>query len=488
MPGPTWREGLPRLEIVGVDGPPPLLDELLTRPALADIVTSGERMFHLPLQIASATGSVLASAGHPGPVQTLLDSLDARVSVMKHTPQEWDSATAARTATTAAGESLYLVKLAYNQRRIGWVSVGPYVRPEVTLPSPWLLRIAGADGAERVLETWNRVPRASDAWVAEVGNYLATVVELMLFNGHKALVASQMHLASVHESYRELCEKNQRLAEAYDQLKQLDRLKSSFLATISHELRTPLTSIMGYGEMLSEGVAGPLNSDQQEFVATIRTKSEQLLALIVSLLDFSKLEHGKVTLRSDSLRVATVVEEAASMLMASAVKKRVALSTWIRPDLPVVVGDPDLLRQVFVNLVENAVKFTPSGGAVRIEADTPQERSASEQKAAVDATASSAVEIRVTDTGIGIPESEREKIFDAFYQVDQSSTRAFGGTGLGLAIVRRLVLAHHGSIRVQSNHPVGSVFVVNLPAERGHLGEISDTSPPSRDALPPILT
>src|SRR5215470_5216811 len=101
-----------------------------------------------------------------------------------------------------------------------------------------------------------------------------------------------MHLASIRESYRELNEKNEKLAEAYERLKELDRLKSNFLATVSHELRTPLTSIMGYGEMLAEGIGGKLNSEQLEFVQTIRNKSDQLLGLIMSLLDLSKLESG----------------------------------------------------------------------------------------------------------------------------------------------------------------------------------------------------
>ena len=308
----------------------------------------------------------------------------------------------------------------------------------------------------------------------------------MLFNGHKALVASQMHLASVQETYRELCEKNERLEEACSQLKELDRLKSSFLATISHELRTPLTSIMGYGEMLSDGVAGSLNSEQQDFVATIRRKSEQLLAMIVSVLDFSKLESGTLAIRSDCLPMATVLLDATSMLATSAVKKGVTLSTAIQPDLPLVVGDADLLRQVVVNLIENALKFTPSGGAVRVEARAVPGPEAAARGEAV-ANEAAGVEIRVCDTGIGIHESEREKIFAAFYQVDQSSTRKYGGTGLGLAIVQRLVLAHKGTVRVESNCPNGSVFVVTLPPAGDPLGEVAERSPASRDALPPIL-
>jgi len=145
-------------------------------------------------------------------------------------------------------------------------------------------------------------------------NTMFGVLEVMLFSGHKALVTSQMHLASVKESYRELCEKNERLEEAYERLKELDRLKSNFLATVSHELRTPLTSIMGYGEMLAEGVAGDLNGEQLEFVETIRTKSEQLLGLIMSLLDLSKLESGTMLLRQAPMQIEPVLGEVISTL------------------------------------------------------------------------------------------------------------------------------------------------------------------------------
>jgi signal transduction histidine kinase len=324
--------------------------------------------------------------------------------------------------------------------------------------------------------------------VEQVGTHLATVLEVMLFSGHKALLTSQMHLASVKESYRELCEKNDRLSEAYDRLKELDRLKSNFLATVSHELRTPLTSIMGYGEMLAEGVAGPLNEEQREFVDTIRNKSDQLLGLIMSLLDLSKLENGTMPVRVGRLNIASVIEEAVSTLMPTALKKGITIEALVPDDLPPVLGDADRLRQVFVNLTDNAVKFTPQDGDVRLIARLTVEQPLGEPGLVLVAPLRPVVEVRVLDTGIGIAAEERDKVFDPFYQIDQSSTREYGGAGLGLAIVKRLVEAHQGSIHVEENEPHGAVFVVTLPAARtSGLPPRLGSAPPPLPSLPPIF-
>jgi signal transduction histidine kinase len=279
-------------------------------------------------------------------------------------------------------------------------------------------------------------------------------------------MTSQMHLLSVRESYRQLEEKNARLQEAYDRLKELDRLKSNFLATVSHELRTPLTSIIGYSEMLTEGLAGDLTSEQKEFVHTIHEKGDQLLGLIKSLLDLSKLESGTMSLRKKHMLVSDVLREVLTTLTPNARKKGVTLRVEGDPAKTEVRGDAERLRQVFVNLVDNAVKFTPAGGSVTMKARTVEGLDGEEDVGgfALLAPATKRVEVRVADTGIGIPAHERQRVFDAFYQVDSSSTREYGGTGLGLSIVRRLVEAHGGTISIEDNSPQGAVFVVLLPA------------------------
>src|SRR5262249_24957677 len=161
-------------------------------------------------------------------------------------------------------------------------------------------------------------------------------------------------------------------------LKELDRLKSNFLATISHELRTPLTSIMGYSEMLSEGIAGPLSTEQRDFIETIRAKSDQLLALILSLLDLSKLESGTTHLKRAEIPLGTIFVEVLSTLAPVAAKKGVELGVSTSSELPPIYGDAVRLRQIFLNLADNAIKFTSRGGTVTLSASLVAEPLADE--------------------------------------------------------------------------------------------------------------
>jgi signal transduction histidine kinase len=269
----------------------------------------------------------------------------------------------------------------------------------------------------------------------------------------------------VRESYRQLEDKTTRLQEAFDRLKELDRLKSNFLATVSHELRTPLTSIIGYSEMLQEGMAGELKPEQLEFVKTIHDKGEQLLSLIMGLLDLSKLESGTMRMSLRAVHIEGVLGEVVSTLAPAARKKGVKLELDMSGDLAELRGDPERLRQVFLNLVENALKFTPVSGSVTLRARMMADDGgdAEDEGLSLMAPTRARLEVRVIDTGIGIPARERTRVFDPFYQVDSSSTREYGGTGLGLSIVKRLVEAHSGTIRIEENAPRGTVFVVSLP-------------------------
>jgi signal transduction histidine kinase len=281
-----------------------------------------------------------------------------------------------------------------------------------------------------------------------------------------------MHLASVRESFRELQEKTTSLEQAYERLQELDRLKSNFLATVSHELRTPLTSIIGYSEMLTAGIAGNLTTEQREFIETIQEKGNQLLELIKGLLDLTKLESGTLLLRKCETSIGQLLTDVVQTFLPHARRKSVELTADYEPELPEVWGEPARLRQVFSNLAENAIKFTPAGGKVTLSARARLIELQSDDDGpmvVLRGVRRTAVEVRVTDTGIGIPDSERKKVFDAFYQVDSSSTREQGGTGLGLSIVKRLVDAHEGTVHIEENIPHGTVFVVTLPCRKASL-------------------
>jgi two-component system sensor histidine kinase BarA len=332
-----------------------------------------------------------------------------------------------------------------------------------------------------------KMPRAKPETITRIASHLKAALDLILFSGHRALLTSHMHLASVKESYRELEEKNKKLQDAYDRLKELDRLKSNFLATVSHELRTPLTSIIGYSEMLVEGIAGALEGEQKEFVETIHEKGEQLLSLIMGLLDLSKLESGTMSVRTRPTDLRKVLAAVESTLAPAAQKKSVRLEVDVAPDVPEMRADSERLRQVFLNLGENAVKFTPKGGTVafRVRMETPSDEREATPAAlgsgfALLAPARARVEVRVIDTGIGIPLRERTRVFDPFYQVDSSSTREYGGTGLGLSIAKRLVDAHGGKISIEDNEPKGTVFVILLP-----IGAAASASADRTSASPP---
>ena len=224
--------------------------------------------------------------------------------------------------------------------------------------------------------------------------------------------------------------------------------KSRFLAAVSHEVRTPLNGILGMTDLLA-GTA--LSDKQREYVDTARRSSEALLSVLSDILDYSRMDAGKLQLARAAFDLRQCVEDAADILASAARENRLELSVYVDDRIARrVVGDPHRLRQVLLNLGSNAVKFTPAGGVV-IRAEL-----------AADAAT---VHFSVSDTGIGVPASERERIFEPFQQVDASTTRRHGGVGLGLAIARQIVATMGGTIGVEGNEGRGSkfTFAIELP-------------------------
>lgn len=451
------------------------LEELVDREALGEMARSFYELFRVPLRIFDAQGLILADASEQQALYTYLntfrggrEALSEVVDAVKNTNPPVDGEATHQCLTGAVYQ---ITPISYDGRRIGRLILGPFLPPEVTEPRSAVLELDPEVDGARVKQLMAEMPRAREETVGRIAHHLKCTLDLILFSGHKALLTSNMHLAAVRESYRELQQKNSRLQEAFDRLKELDRLKSNFLATVSHELRTPLTSIIGYSEMLAEGIAGELAEEQADFVGTIREKGEQLLELIKGLLDLSKLESGTMSLRKANVDVAPIVEDVAQTLTPTARKKGVEIEVDIENGLPLLWADADRLRQVLLNLTENAIKFTPQGGRVALSlAHTLMDAADGEGEALVLLpNRRPAVQLRVADTGIGIPEPERRRVFDAFYQVDSSSTREQGGTGLGLSIVKRLVDGHDGTVRIEDNDPQGAVFVVTIPCRRATL-------------------
>jgi two-component system phosphate regulon sensor histidine kinase PhoR len=229
-------------------------------------------------------------------------------------------------------------------------------------------------------------------------------------------------------------------------LNKLESVRRDFVANVSHEMKTPLTSVLGSVETLRDGALDDREA-AQEFLAKIDRNARNLAHLVSDLLELSRIEAGGVRFSGEPVQVRDVVEESVAATADKAREKGVTLTLRADGDGLAVRGDPDLLVRAIVNLLENAVAYTPRGGRVEVAARAADGR----------------VEIAVEDTGIGIPAAELDRIFERFYRVDKARSRALGGTGLGLAIVRHVAERHGGHVRVVSAEGRGSTFTLALP-------------------------
>ena len=229
------------------------------------------------------------------------------------------------------------------------------------------------------------------------------------------------------------------------------RTKSDFLASMSHEIRTPMNAIMGIADLLAKT---PLSPEQDKYVQIFRRAGDNLLNLINDILDLSKVEASQLELERTGFSLNDLLEKVTEMVAVRAHEKGLALVCEIAPNVPTdLVGDPTRLRQVLLNLLGNAIKFTESGEvSLRVAPDA-------------DSTVPTALRFTVSDTGIGIPGEKLGRVFERFTQADSSTTRRFGGSGLGLTISKRLVELMGGRIWVESEVGKGSVFSFAVPFE-----------------------
>lgn len=239
-------------------------------------------------------------------------------------------------------------------------------------------------------------------------------------------------------------------------IRRFESMRMDFVANVSHELRTPLTAIRGYVEtLLHTPPSDP--ADGRQFLEIIDRHSERLSRLTEDLLTLSDLESGKIQLSLQSLDSSQVIQRVLEMFWDQAPRKKIKLTHHVAPDLPLLIGDLDRLQQLFINLVDNAVKYTPMGGEVALSATlVPAQNGTAAQ-----------IEISVRDTGAGIPEKDLPRLTERFYRVDKARSRDLGGTGLGLAIVKHIVQAHRGELIIESELKKGTTVRVRLPAALG---------------------
>jgi two-component system sensor histidine kinase GlrK len=254
-----------------------------------------------------------------------------------------------------------------------------------------------------------------------------------------------------------------------EELAELDRLKSDFTAHVSHELRTPLTAIREGTALMLEAIPGPLTPAQTEILEVVREHSERLHASISSILDLSKMEEEMMDYEITPCDLSAVIQRSVANIGLIAERRRVMVGTACSQKLPIVHADERRIQQVLENLLSNALKFAPEGGRVHVRAEpSPSDSPAGKVKQ---------VEVRVSDNGGGIPDSDLERVFTKFYQSPQHGTQKHRGTGLGLAIARHVVHAHGGKIWVESQVGKGSTFVFTIPVNRGAAARLKQSSP-----------
>lgn len=449
----------------------PTLADLIDRASFTEVCLSYYKLFDLPMRVFDDTGNLVAETARTFPICGTFGKtedgrkicLATRMKVKSALPKDKKLLS----IDCVTGLRYTAAPISFQGKVIGKIVFGPY-RPGDADKKPHRTPAPGLEVDMGLVANQLAGMRQTSATVIrKIAYSMMAVVDAILFSAHQTLITSQMHLASQAESFRTLMDKNRELAAMNEQMKEFERIKSSFLSTVSHELRTPLTSIIGYSDMLFEGIAGDLGDEQKQFINTIKTKGEELLNLISSILDFTQIDTGHLNLRKQETNPEEVVGRAVAAAKDKAARRGIRLTTGRMDHLDPVSMDPEKIETALGHLIDNAIKFSSPDGMVKVSArvmeadgaDTGEE----DGLGFVLMAAPNQLELSVRDFGDGIDKSDQEMIFAPFSQLDDSTTREHGGAGLGLAVVKQFVEAHGGTVHISSNLGEGSNFTIRLP-------------------------
>jgi PAS domain S-box-containing protein len=286
-------------------------------------------------------------------------------------------------------------------------------------------------------------------WVVTILHDLTEAIEKARLYEQLKQTAGELD-RKVQEATAELAEQNELLRRQHIALEQASALKSQFLANMSHEFRTPLNAILGYTHMLLNNVTGQVTDPQRKSLSRIDSNARHLLALINDILDITRIEAGRMPLNATTFRIGELFNEVQSELEPIIKRSNLVVATKVRGAVPPLRSDRQKVKQIVLNLLSNALKFTPSGSVTMTATYDARERQ---------------VAVAVKDTGVGIPPEDQVKVFEDFRQLDASPARGYGGTGLGLSICRRLAHILAGTIELESTPNKGSTFTLRLPAK-----------------------
>jgi signal transduction histidine kinase len=445
-------------------GAPLALAQLLDALSLEDILASFYALFRIPIRILNEDGGTLARSRKPSPLNDYLVQLPRAAQMLGElhaTLRQREPDDAGEFAQKAfSGASYHVAMIGHEGRRIGRFILGPFITPDVKhAPTELLASDPGIDPA-RARELLLRLPRIREDTVKAIARHLAVTLDALIFSGHRALLTEYMHLSTVHENFRQSAERS---AEGGARVAPSARAAAArLLSTISHELRGPLTHLAEQTERLAAATPG---GESQGLVREIGKRARELSTLESRLRELSQAASGALILNREPLEPRALLERVREELTFSAPERAHDLRVYCEEGLSRFFADGARLGQVLKLLGENALFGTD--GPVLLEARRvrPPEVPDGELSDGLVLMGSPppSLELRVVDSGLGIPDSEKQGVFECLYaNSDETGYRA-ASSKLGFAIVKPLIEAHDGMVRIEDNLPRGAVFILTLP-------------------------